>query len=199
MHKFVVLALATLSFGAALPDRLQAAPLAGAGALRPAAEGLGSRTSVTYCEYYDPSLGGWVTFWAPGPCLRPRAHDYDEWLDRYYHGQRYWRGRLHDRPWVEDDHRPRFREDHDRPRFGRDHDAPRGRGGHDERPRGGERHERGRQDARPDHGRAPAASDQHGAPARAAGPRRDDHGASPADGGGGGGGAAAGGGGGGGR
>ncbi|MBX6426365.1 MAG: hypothetical protein IRZ09_10655 [Variibacter sp.] len=101
MRKLWVAALAAFSLGALAPDRSQATPLGGTSGLRPAVDGLGFIEKVRYCEYFDPVIGGWVVFWVPGPCLRYGAPGFDIWLGRYYRGHRFWRGRAHDRPWVE--------------------------------------------------------------------------------------------------
>jgi hypothetical protein len=99
MRKTVIAALAALSFGALVPAA-QAAPLNGAGALRPAADGLGDISTVRYCEYFDPTIGDWVSFYVPGPCLRAGMPGFDIWLGRYYRGHRHWRGRVGARPWL---------------------------------------------------------------------------------------------------
>jgi hypothetical protein len=98
MRKLLVAAAAALAFGAIAPNRAQAAPLA-ADTLRPAIDSIGAVAQVRYCEFFDPALGDWVSFYVPGPCLRAGMPGFDIWLGRYYRGHRHWRGRVGARPW----------------------------------------------------------------------------------------------------
>ncbi len=109
MRGSFVAAVAALTFGTVAPDRSQAMPLGGS-ALKPALDAVGHVSTVRYCEYFDPLIGGWVTFWVPGPCLAYGAPGFDIWLGRHYRGGRHWRGRLHDRPWVGGPRGPRVGE-----------------------------------------------------------------------------------------
>lgn len=100
MRKLLLVACAALSFGALAPDRSQAMPLSSPNGLRPAVDRVDPIGKVAYCEYYDPSLGDYVTFYVNGPCYVVGAPGYDAWLGRWYRGGRYWRGRVGARPWV---------------------------------------------------------------------------------------------------
>ena len=100
MRKLLLGALAALSFGAVSVDRSQALPMGPATGVKSAVDVLNPIDKVRYCEYFDPAIGDYVVFYVPGPCLAYGDPGYGIWLGRWYHGGRYWRGRLGARPWV---------------------------------------------------------------------------------------------------
>lgn len=103
MRKLFMAAAATvglLSTGALSSAPAQAMSLGASSGLRPAADTLSLIDKTAYCEYFDPSIGDYVSFYVPGPCLVVGAPGYDLWLGRYYRGHRFWRGRVGARPWL---------------------------------------------------------------------------------------------------
>jgi hypothetical protein len=101
MRKLSVLTasvLAILGTAMVLPSR--AMTINAPSGLRAAINDASPINRVAYCEYFDPALGTWVVFWAPGPCLWAGHPGYWGWIGTYYVGRPYWRGRLYSRPWV---------------------------------------------------------------------------------------------------